>query len=101
MQAERSCINIDHDHYSLSHVIMLCRFTELKVAAVKLVNLFQLFTSPRFLYAAEGNHAYVALLLETFNNVVQYQYEGKLFLQNPAFGYLVLQPVSYFKSHNV
>jgi hypothetical protein len=46
------------------------------VAAVKLVNLFQLFTSPRFLYAAEGNHAYVALLLETFNNIVQYQYEG-------------------------
>lgn len=36
----------------------------------------QVFTSPRFLYAAEGNHAYVALLLETFNNIIQYQYEG-------------------------
>lgn len=46
------------------------------VSSVKLVNLFQLFTSPRFLYAAEGNHIYVSLLLETFNNVIQYQYEG-------------------------
>jgi hypothetical protein len=46
------------------------------VSAVKLVNLFQLFVSSRFLYAAEGNHVYVSLLLETFNNIVQYQYEG-------------------------
>ena len=43
------------------------------VAAVKLVSLFELFTSPRVLYAAEGNHQYVALLLEIFNNVIQYQ----------------------------
>jgi hypothetical protein len=48
------------------------------VAAVKLVNLMQVFTSPRFLYAAEGNHAYVGLLLETFNNIIQYQYEGNV-----------------------
>lgn len=46
------------------------------VAAVKLVNLFQIFVSPRFLYAAESNHVYVGLLLETFNNIIQYQYEG-------------------------
>ncbi len=46
------------------------------VSAVKLVNLMQLFVSPNFLYAAEGNHVYVGLLLETFNNIVQYQYEG-------------------------
>lgn len=46
------------------------------VAAVKLVNLFQLFTSPRFLYASEGNHVYVSMLLETLNNIIQYQYEG-------------------------
>lgn len=48
------------------------------VASVKLVNLFQLFTSPRFLYANEGNHIYVSMLLETFNNIVQYQYEGNV-----------------------
>lgn len=46
------------------------------VSSVKLVNLFQLFTSTKFLYAAEGNHIYVSLLLETFNNIIQYQYEG-------------------------
>jgi hypothetical protein len=46
------------------------------VSAVKLVNLMHLFVSPNFLYAAEGNHVYVGLLLETFNNIIQYQYEG-------------------------
>jgi hypothetical protein len=46
------------------------------VASVKLVNLFQLFMSPRFLYASESNHIYVGMILETFNNIVQYQYEG-------------------------
>ncbi len=46
------------------------------VSAVKLVNLLQLFVSPRFLYASEANHVYVGLLLETLNNLVQYQYEG-------------------------
>ena len=48
------------------------------VTSVKLVNLFQLFTSSKFLYASEGNRVYVSLLLETFNNVIQYQYEGTL-----------------------
>ena len=46
------------------------------VAAVKLVSLFELFTSPRILYAAEGNQGHVALLLEIFNNLIQYQYGG-------------------------
>lgn len=46
------------------------------ISAVKLVNLLQLFVSPRFLYGNEGNHAYVGMLLETLNNIVQYQYEG-------------------------
>ena len=46
------------------------------VAAVKLVNLFQLFVSPGFLYASGTNYVYVAMILEMFNNIVQYQYEG-------------------------
>ena len=46
------------------------------VSSVKLVNLFQLFVSPKFLYASESNHIYVAMILETFNNIIQYQYEG-------------------------
>lgn len=32
--------------------------------------------SPQFLYQAESNHAYVSLLLETMNNIIQYQYES-------------------------
>lgn len=46
------------------------------VAAVKLVNLFELFSSPKFLYSGEGAHRHLALLLEVFNNVIQYQYNG-------------------------
>lgn len=46
------------------------------VAAVKLVNLFELFSSPKFLYSSEHAHKHLALLLEVFNNVVQYQYTG-------------------------
>lgn len=46
------------------------------VASVKLVNLFQLFASPKFLYASEGNYVYLSMMLETFNNIIQYQYEG-------------------------
>lgn len=46
------------------------------VAAVKLVNLFELFSSPKFLYSGENAHRHLALLLEVFNNVVQYQFTG-------------------------
>ncbi|KAJ8611150.1 hypothetical protein CTAYLR_003576 [Chrysophaeum taylorii] len=56
------------------------------VASVKLVNLFELFTSPRFLYQAETNHVYVALLLEIFNNIIQYQYSG-----NPHLVYAIVR----------
>ena len=50
------------------------------VAAVKLVNLFELFSSPKFLYSGENAHRHLALLLEVFNNVVQYQYHGNTHL---------------------
>lgn len=46
------------------------------VAAVKLVNLFELFSSPKFLYSGDNAHRHLALLLEVFNNVIQYQYTG-------------------------
>ena len=42
----------------------------------KLLNLFSLFSSPPFLYGLPSNYVYVVMLLETFNNIVQYQYEG-------------------------
>jgi hypothetical protein len=50
------------------------------VAAVKLVNLFELFSSPKFLYSGENAHRHLALLLEVFNNVLQYQYHGNTHL---------------------
>jgi len=46
------------------------------VAAVKLVNLFELFSSPKFLYSGENAYKHLALLFEVFNNVIQYQYTG-------------------------
>lgn len=46
------------------------------VASIKMINLLQLFTSPKFLYASESNHVYVCMLLESLNNIIQYQYEG-------------------------
>ncbi|KAL9179792.1 hypothetical protein ACHAXT_007762 [Thalassiosira profunda] len=46
------------------------------VASVKLVNLFELFSSPKFLYSSEKAYKHLALLLEVFNNIIQYQYNG-------------------------
>lgn len=42
-------------------------------AAAKLVQLFDKFAKPKFLFAAERNHRLVYFLLETFNNIIQYQ----------------------------
>jgi hypothetical protein len=50
------------------------------VAAVKMVNLFELFSSPKFLYSGENAHRHLALLLEVCNNVLQYQYQGNTHL---------------------
>jgi len=64
------------------------------VAAVKLVNLFELFSSPKFLYSGEFAHRHLALLLEVFNNIIQYQYHGNAHLvyaivrRKDAFGHL-------------
>jgi hypothetical protein len=64
------------------------------VAAVKLVNLFELFSSPKFLYSGEYAYKHLALLLEVFNNIIQYQYHGNAHLvyailrRKDAFGQL-------------
>jgi hypothetical protein len=64
------------------------------VAAVKLVNLFELFSSPKFLYSSEFAYRHLALLLEVFNNILQYQYHGNAHLvyaivrRKDAFGQL-------------
>jgi hypothetical protein len=46
----------------------------------KLLTLFELFASPRFLFARPGNVAFAAQLLEALNNLVQYQYESNAVL---------------------
>lgn len=42
----------------------------------KLVSLFEALSMPRYLYSAEHHPKLVRLLLETFNSLIQYQYEG-------------------------
>jgi len=44
--------------------------------SVHLLKLFDLVTRPNFLYANETNYRYSFFLLETFNNILQYQYTG-------------------------
>ncbi len=46
------------------------------VSSTRLLNLFDIFSQPRFLFAAENNHQYISFLLDTFNNIIQYQFEG-------------------------
>ncbi|GAB5364645.1 hypothetical protein AAMO2058_000987600 [Amorphochlora amoebiformis] len=46
------------------------------ISSVKLLNLFELVTKPKFLYGAPANPSYAALLLDIFNNLIQYQYSG-------------------------
>lgn len=46
------------------------------VSSVRLLRLFKLFAQPRYLFDSEANHHLVFFLLETFDNIIQYQYEG-------------------------
>ncbi|CAG8581716.1 6258_t:CDS:10 [Paraglomus occultum] len=52
----------------------------------KLVQLFSSFTTPSFLLAEEGNHLLAAYTLETFNNIIQYQ-----FSDNPNLVYAMVR----------
>jgi len=44
--------------------------------ATKLLHLLEAFSTPWFLFSAEQNHHLVFFLLEIFNNVIQYQFDG-------------------------
>eukprot|EP01059_Diplonema_ambulator_P034727 TRINITY_DN7943_c1_g2_i1.p1 TRINITY_DN7943_c1_g2~~TRINITY_DN7943_c1_g2_i1.p1 ORF type:complete len:828 (+),score=267.82 TRINITY_DN7943_c1_g2_i1:1054-3537(+) len=46
------------------------------VSSTKLVNLFEAISSPRFLKSSEDNWKCLSLILQAFNNLIQYQYEG-------------------------
>ncbi len=51
------------------------------VAANKLLHLLEVFSSPWFLFCSPVNHHLVFFLLEVFNNIIQYQFDGKLLLK--------------------
>nr|XP_057923342.1 protein HID1b isoform X2 [Doryrhamphus excisus] len=46
------------------------------VASQKLLHLLEVFSSPQFLFTAVHNHQLVFFLLEIFNNIIQYQFDG-------------------------
>uniref|UniRef100_A0A8C4R5V2 HID1 domain containing b n=1 Tax=Eptatretus burgeri TaxID=7764 RepID=A0A8C4R5V2_EPTBU len=46
------------------------------VAANKLMHLLEAFSTPWFLFSAPHNHHLVFFLLEAFNNIIQYQFDG-------------------------
>ncbi|XP_049615796.1 protein HID1b isoform X1 [Syngnathus scovelli] len=46
------------------------------VSANKLVHLLEIFSQPWFLFSAPDNHRLVFFLLEVFNNIIQYQFDG-------------------------
>ncbi|GAU96136.1 hypothetical protein RvY_07624 [Ramazzottius varieornatus] len=50
------------------------------VSASKLMHLFEAFSTPWFLYATANNHHLVFFILETFNNIIQYQFDGNVAL---------------------
>lgn len=46
------------------------------VAANKLLHLLEAFTTPWFLFSSPQNHHLAFYLLEVFNNIIQYQFDG-------------------------
>ncbi|XP_051769727.1 protein HID1b [Ctenopharyngodon idella] len=46
------------------------------VAANKLLHLLEVFSNPWFLFCSPVNHHLVFFLLEVFNNIIQYQFDG-------------------------
>ncbi|XP_060521307.1 protein HID1 [Cylas formicarius] len=46
------------------------------VASTKLLHLLEAFSTPWFLFSAPQNHHLVFFLLEIFNNIIQYQFDG-------------------------
>ncbi|XP_065168423.1 protein HID1 [Atheta coriaria] len=46
------------------------------VASTKLLHLLEAFSTPWFLFSSPANHHLVFFLLEIFNNIIQYQFDG-------------------------
>jgi hypothetical protein len=47
------------------------------VASTKLLHLLEAFSTPWFLFSSPTNHHLVFFLLEIFNNIIQYQFDGE------------------------
>jgi len=62
-------------------------------ASIHLIRLFAKLSQPSFLFQKERNHRFVFFLLETFNNVIQYQYQG-----NHHLVYAMIRNAQYFSS---
>ena len=54
------------------------------VAANKLLHLLEAFSTPWFLFSSPQNHHLVFFLLEVFNNIIQYQFDGENSNVNPG-----------------
>lgn len=54
------------------------------VAANKLLHLLEAFSTTWFLFSAAQNHHLVFFLLEVFNNIIQYQFDGEAMAQTPG-----------------
>lgn len=47
------------------------------VSSTKLLHLVEAFTTPWFLFSSPSANHLVFFLLEIFNNIIQYQFDGK------------------------
>lgn len=54
------------------------------VAANKLLHLLEAFSTTWFLFSAAQNHHLVFFLLEAFNNIIQYQFDGEAAARAPG-----------------
>lgn len=72
------------------------------VSANKLLHFFEAFSTPWFLYCNETNHHLIFYLLEIFNNIIQYQFDGnsnliyQLLRKRHTFHQLANLPTDYY-----
>lgn len=68
------------------------------MAAAKLLSLFEGFANQRYLYAAPQNPNVLFYLLETFNNLIQYQLQGTITTSQRVHERQV-RPLAYRRPH--
>ncbi|KAF8569827.1 hypothetical protein P879_07036 [Paragonimus westermani] len=69
------------------------------VTANKLLHLLEAFSQPWFLYTGQTHYQLVFLLLEVFNNIIQYQFDGKSIILVPSFSSRKFLPTSHMVSN--